>query len=144
MPKAVSRLEILQVCKLLQCVRERDKAQIQKLTLNGVPHLINYNDPDEGEVSLLLLGWHVLGTLYQPQWPSLPLWHPSGGKWKSFLSDRCRARNMGKGLSRATSTSSEWHASWITLVLTPQHKVQNKKGFLCCLNLFFKLKSERK
>lgn len=52
MPKATSRLEILQVCKLLQCVREQDKKQIEKLTLSGVPHLINYNDPDEGNTAL--------------------------------------------------------------------------------------------
>ncbi|KAK7490166.1 hypothetical protein BaRGS_00018511 [Batillaria attramentaria] len=52
MPKAVSRLEILQVCKLLQCVRDQDKRQIQKLTTSGVPHLINYNDPEEGNTAL--------------------------------------------------------------------------------------------
>ena len=56
MPKAVSRLEILQVCKLLQCVREKDKKQVEKLTISGVPHLINYNDPDEGrQLTKLLL-----------------------------------------------------------------------------------------
>lgn len=49
MPKAVSRLEVLQVCKLLQCVRAKDKHQIEKLTTSGIPHLVNYNDPDEGK-----------------------------------------------------------------------------------------------
>ncbi|XP_076463503.1 ankyrin repeat and EF-hand domain-containing protein 1-like isoform X2 [Babylonia areolata] len=52
MPKAESRLEILQVCKLLQCVRAKDKHQVEKLTTNGVPHLINYNDADEGNTAL--------------------------------------------------------------------------------------------
>ncbi|KAK7103920.1 ankyrin repeat and EF-hand domain-containing protein 1-like isoform X2 [Littorina saxatilis] len=52
MPKAVSRLEILQVCKLLQCVREKDKHQVEKLTISGVPHLINYNDYNDGNTAL--------------------------------------------------------------------------------------------
>ena len=54
MPKAVTRLQILQVCKLLQCVRDKSKDQIEKLTLNGTPHLINYNDPDEGLTALIV------------------------------------------------------------------------------------------
>ena len=45
MPVAQTRLENLQVCKLLQCVRDEDREQIEKLTLHGVPHLINYNEP---------------------------------------------------------------------------------------------------
>jgi hypothetical protein len=52
MPIAQTRLETLQVCKLLQCVREKVKEQIQKMTTNGVPHLINYNDPAEGHTAL--------------------------------------------------------------------------------------------
>ena len=56
MPKAVSRLEILQVCKLLQCVRAKDKNQVEKLTTSGVPHLINYNDADEGEMIIADMG----------------------------------------------------------------------------------------
>ncbi|XP_076442386.1 ankyrin repeat and EF-hand domain-containing protein 1-like isoform X2 [Babylonia areolata] len=52
MPKAVSRLEVLQVCKLLQCVRAKDKQQVEKLTTSGIPHLINYNDADEGNTAL--------------------------------------------------------------------------------------------
>ena len=52
MPVAQTRLETLQVCKLLQCVREQDTEQVEKLTLNGVPHLINYNDPNQGDTAL--------------------------------------------------------------------------------------------
>ncbi|KAK3583308.1 hypothetical protein CHS0354_038919 [Potamilus streckersoni] len=52
MPVAQTRLEILQVCKLLQCVREKDKSQIEKMTIHGVPHLINYNDQIEGHTAL--------------------------------------------------------------------------------------------
>ncbi|XP_074648459.1 ankyrin repeat and EF-hand domain-containing protein 1-like isoform X2 [Tubulanus polymorphus] len=53
MPIAQSRLENLQICKLLQCVREEDRQQIEKLTLNGVPQLMNYNDPSEGTTALI-------------------------------------------------------------------------------------------
>ena len=52
MPLAQTRLETLQICKLLQCVREEERVQIEKLTLNGVPHLINYNEPTTGETAL--------------------------------------------------------------------------------------------
>ena len=52
MPVAQTRLEILQVCKLLQCVREKNTVQIQKLTSHGVPHLVNYNDSEEGFTAL--------------------------------------------------------------------------------------------
>ena len=52
MPVAQTRLETLQICKLLQCVREKDFSQVEKLTVNGVPHLVNYNDPNEGETTL--------------------------------------------------------------------------------------------
>lgn len=52
MPVAQTRLETLQICKLLQCVREEDKSQVEKLTVNGVPHLINYNEPSDGETAL--------------------------------------------------------------------------------------------
>ena len=52
MPVAQTRLETLQICKLLQCVREEDTSQIEKLTISGVPHLINYNEPTEGETAL--------------------------------------------------------------------------------------------
>ncbi|XP_052770216.1 ankyrin repeat and EF-hand domain-containing protein 1-like isoform X2 [Mya arenaria] len=52
MPLAQTRLETLQVCKLLQCVRDKDKAQIEKMSMQGVPHLINYNDANEGHTAL--------------------------------------------------------------------------------------------
>ena len=54
MPVAQTRLEILQICKLLQCVREEDTAQIAKLVESGVPNLINYNEPNEGETALTI------------------------------------------------------------------------------------------
>lgn len=47
MPVAESRLEILQVRKLIQCVRLKDSAQIAKLVQLGIPGLINY----QGEFS---------------------------------------------------------------------------------------------
>jgi hypothetical protein len=43
MPVAQTRLEQLQVLKLLQSVRAEDKTQIEKLATNGVPDLINYS-----------------------------------------------------------------------------------------------------
>lgn len=52
MPVAQTRLETLQICKLLQCVREENRIQIGKLTNNGVPYLVNYNEPHEGETAL--------------------------------------------------------------------------------------------
>ena len=52
MPIAQTRLEKLQICKLLQCVRCEDREQIEKLTVNGVPHLINYNEPNDGDTAL--------------------------------------------------------------------------------------------
>ena len=42
MPLAVSRLEILQVRKLIQCVRERDSEQIDKMAKLGIEGLLNY------------------------------------------------------------------------------------------------------
>lgn len=54
MPRAQTRLQILQVCKLLQSVRDKNKDQIEKLCLNGTPHLINYNDAEEGLTALIV------------------------------------------------------------------------------------------
>ncbi|XP_022108549.1 ankyrin repeat and EF-hand domain-containing protein 1-like isoform X2 [Acanthaster planci] len=54
MPIAQTRLEILQVHKFLQCVRNQDKPQIEKLCAHGVPHLINYSEPNDGETGLHL------------------------------------------------------------------------------------------
>ena len=42
MPIATDRLEILQVKKLIQCVRQQDSTQIAKLVELGVTGLINY------------------------------------------------------------------------------------------------------
>jgi Holliday junction resolvasome RuvABC DNA-binding subunit len=42
MPLAVTRLEILQVRKLIQCVREKDVAQITKMADIGIDGLMNY------------------------------------------------------------------------------------------------------
>ena len=43
MPLAEGRLERLQILKLLQCVRNEDVEQIEKLITHGVPHLVNYS-----------------------------------------------------------------------------------------------------
>lgn len=42
------RLLHLQIYKLLQCVHERDKKQIENLLQKGFPDLINYTEPAEG------------------------------------------------------------------------------------------------
>ena len=52
MPVAQTRLETLQICKLLQCIRQDNREQIEKLTTNGIPHLVNYNEPQEGDAAL--------------------------------------------------------------------------------------------
>ncbi|XP_077998571.1 ankyrin repeat and EF-hand domain-containing protein 1-like [Glandiceps talaboti] len=54
MPIAQTRLEILQIHKLLQCVRQEDREQIEKLCSHGVPHLVNYSEPSDGETALHL------------------------------------------------------------------------------------------
>uniref|UniRef100_H3A1L0 Ankyrin repeat and EF-hand domain containing 1 n=1 Tax=Latimeria chalumnae TaxID=7897 RepID=H3A1L0_LATCH len=51
---AQGRLEILQVYKLLQCVRQNDKKQIGKLIKFGIANLINFAEPNEGECALHL------------------------------------------------------------------------------------------
>ncbi|KAI4903603.1 hypothetical protein NFI96_013569 [Prochilodus magdalenae] len=51
---AEGRLEVLQVYKLLQFVRERDKPEIEKLTRLGVRNLINLTEPAEGSGALHL------------------------------------------------------------------------------------------
>ncbi|KAF6087314.1 ankyrin repeat and EF-hand domain containing 1 [Phyllostomus discolor] len=48
------RLENLQVYKLLQCVRNKDKKQIEKLVKLGYPELINFTEPVEGLSALHL------------------------------------------------------------------------------------------
>ena len=42
MPLAATRLEILQVRKLIQCVRQQDSTQIAKLVELGIFGVINY------------------------------------------------------------------------------------------------------
>ncbi|KAM4693676.1 LOW QUALITY PROTEIN: ankyrin repeat and EF-hand domain-containing protein 1 [Discoglossus pictus] len=54
MAVAEGRLESLQIYKVLQCVREEDKAQIEKLTKLGIPDLINVTEPHNGEGALHL------------------------------------------------------------------------------------------
>ncbi|XP_007670293.2 ankyrin repeat and EF-hand domain-containing protein 1 isoform X3 [Ornithorhynchus anatinus] len=48
------RLENLQIYKVLQCVRKKDKKQIEKLTKFGYPELINFREPFRGESALHL------------------------------------------------------------------------------------------
>ncbi|XP_053236614.1 ankyrin repeat and EF-hand domain-containing protein 1 isoform X1 [Podarcis raffonei] len=51
---ADKRLENLQIYKVLQCVRQKDKKQIEKLTKLGYPELINFTEPVDGEAALHL------------------------------------------------------------------------------------------
>ncbi|NWT72916.1 ANKE1 protein, partial [Prunella himalayana] len=46
------RLLHLQIYKLLQCVHEKDKKQIENLIQKGFPDLINYTEPKEGHSAL--------------------------------------------------------------------------------------------
>lgn len=41
MPIAKTRLEVLQVRKLIQCVRERDGSQIDKMVELGLPNIVD-------------------------------------------------------------------------------------------------------
>ncbi|KAG7328057.1 hypothetical protein KOW79_008001 [Hemibagrus wyckioides] len=45
---AEGRLEVLQIYKLLQLVREENKAEVEKMVRLGVPNLINLTEPGEG------------------------------------------------------------------------------------------------
>lgn len=54
MPIAKDPVEVLQVKKLLHCVRTEDYNQINKLCEKGVPHLVNFNEPHEGQTALIL------------------------------------------------------------------------------------------
>ncbi|KAM9354901.1 ankyrin repeat and EF-hand domain-containing protein 1 [Pholidichthys leucotaenia] len=45
---AQGRLEILQICRLLQCVHEGNKEQIEKMVNLGVENLINLTEPQDG------------------------------------------------------------------------------------------------
>ncbi|XP_050808028.1 ankyrin repeat and EF-hand domain-containing protein 1 isoform X1 [Gopherus flavomarginatus] len=48
------RLENLQIYKVLQCVCQKDKRQIEKLTKLGFPELINFTEPVDGDSALHL------------------------------------------------------------------------------------------
>ncbi|XP_028407753.1 ankyrin repeat and EF-hand domain-containing protein 1-like [Dendronephthya gigantea] len=52
MPVAQTRLEQLQVLKLLQSVRAEDRTQIEKLATNGIPDLINYSEAENGDTAM--------------------------------------------------------------------------------------------
>ncbi|XP_053143466.1 ankyrin repeat and EF-hand domain-containing protein 1 [Hemicordylus capensis] len=54
MSLADKRLENLQIYKVLQCVRQKDKKQIEKLTKLGYPELINFTEPVDGDSALHL------------------------------------------------------------------------------------------
>ena len=54
MPLAENPVEILQIRKLLQCVRNEDYTQINRLCEKGVEFLINYIEPQEGQTALIL------------------------------------------------------------------------------------------
>lgn len=54
MPVAKDPVEVLQVKKLLHCVRIEDYPQIEKLCDKGIPYLLNYNEPLNGETALIL------------------------------------------------------------------------------------------
>ncbi len=45
---AEGRLQVLQIYRLLQCVHERDKEQIEKMVNLGVENLINLTEPQDG------------------------------------------------------------------------------------------------
>ncbi|XP_036811164.1 ankyrin repeat and EF-hand domain-containing protein 1 [Oncorhynchus mykiss] len=51
---AEDRLEVLQVYRLLQCVREGDTPAIEKMVRLGVPNLINLTEPSEGNAAMHL------------------------------------------------------------------------------------------
>ncbi|KAL2098566.1 hypothetical protein ACEWY4_005046 [Coilia grayii] len=51
---AHGRLEVLQVYRLLQCVREGDAPQVEKMVRMGVPNLINLTEPSEGHGAMHL------------------------------------------------------------------------------------------
>lgn len=46
MPLAATRLEVLQVRKLIQCVREKDAQQIAKMAEKGIEGLLNLQGID--------------------------------------------------------------------------------------------------
>jgi len=51
---ATTRLEILQIYKLLHSVRHDNRTEIESLIENGIPSLINYREPQDGDSALHL------------------------------------------------------------------------------------------
>lgn len=49
---AEGRLQVLQVYRLLQCIHEGDKVQIEKMLKLGVENLINLTEPQDGTGAL--------------------------------------------------------------------------------------------
>ncbi|XP_057289679.1 ankyrin repeat and EF-hand domain-containing protein 1-like isoform X1 [Hydractinia symbiolongicarpus] len=52
MPVADDRLSKLQSLKLIQAVNEGDIDQVKKLVENGIPNLVNYGEPNDGQCGL--------------------------------------------------------------------------------------------
>ncbi|XP_073243068.1 ankyrin repeat and EF-hand domain-containing protein 1-like isoform X1 [Porites lutea] len=100
MPIAQDRLEQLQVLKLLQSVRNEDVDQIEKLTTHGVPYLINYSEPENGETGLHLAACK------------------NNEKMISFLLDLGASPNMVdlKGRSPAMRAAEFGHVQALTLL----------------------------
>ncbi|KAL3311377.1 Ankyrin repeat and EF-hand domain-containing protein 1, partial [Cichlidogyrus casuarinus] len=53
MPKANSRLEILQIRKLLNSLLKEDVEQIKKMLFHGLPYLIDLGEPEKGVTPLI-------------------------------------------------------------------------------------------
>ena len=60
MPTAKTRLEQLQVRKLLSCVLKEDKKQIEKLIEYGIPNLLNYIEESEEGQGICMLNQCVI------------------------------------------------------------------------------------
>ncbi|CAG5126592.1 unnamed protein product, partial [Candidula unifasciata] len=144
MPKAEARLQVLQVCKLLQCIRERNKKQVQKLILHGTPHLINYNASDEGLTALIvaakandddmmefLLGLGAHPDVMDLKGKTAAIWAAEFGNvecLKKLLSagaDMTLTDLEGKGILFYLMTPTERHAICLDLVLANGADVNN-------------------
>ena len=49
---ALDILELTQLCKLIKCIRDNDHRMIARLVEEGVPRLLDYTHPSEGETAL--------------------------------------------------------------------------------------------
>ncbi|KAK3748047.1 hypothetical protein RRG08_029899 [Elysia crispata] len=144
MPKAQTRLQTLQVCKLLQCVREKNKEQIEKLTLNGTPHLINYNDPDLGLTALIvaskanddemvefLLGIGAHPDVMDLKGKTAAMWAAEFGNVECLEKLLAAGANMtltdleGKGILFYLITPTERHLKCVELALEHGANVNN-------------------